>query len=399
MRLALVTHQFFPAYYTGVERIALNLAEQLRRMGHRALIVTAAEHSSGSTEPYAVGGVAVRPVEALFTDLARPWLQPAGIRRDLARLFDDERIELVHVLQPMRLPQAFDAAESRRIPTIAHVADFGYLCARINLIRSDGTLCTTAAGGDACAGVCGIPSAPQRLRWGTSTLARAGAVVSPCRFTIGVFAAEGFDAGGWHHIPWGVDYALYPDRFPPPERGGLAIGFIGTLLEAKGPRVLVDAVRLLPGRPIRLELYGGSFHEQSYADDLRRRADGDERIVFAGSYDHSELPGILARLDAVAIPSLWHENLPTTGLNAIAAGVPLVVSNVGGLTELLDDYDAGFAFRVGDASALAELLERLLDDPELLRRVRERMRRPPSIEEEAWRLESVYLDVLAARGN
>src|SRR5207237_8054931 len=108
---------------------------------------------------------------------------------------------------------------------------------------------------------------------------------------------------------------------------------------------LVEAVRLRHGRPLRLELYGGSFHEQGYEAELRRLAGADPRIAFRGSYSHEELPGILAGLDAVAIPSLWHENLPTTGLNAVAAGVPLPVSNVGGLVELPGHLDCGLAFR------------------------------------------------------
>jgi glycosyltransferase involved in cell wall biosynthesis len=397
VHVALVTHQFFPAFYTGVERIALNLSAQLRRMGHSCVVVTSAEHSSGGTDPYFVDGALVRPVETLRTDLARPWQQPKPVRRALGRVLDEEGTEVLHVLQPMRLAAAFDEAARLRLPVVAHIADFTYLCARVNLLRADGSLCTTAAGGKACAEVCGILDARTRLRWAESTLAAAEAVISPCRFTIDVYGAEGFDTGRWHHVPWGVDYTLHPQRLPAPGRGPLTIGFIGTLLHAKGPRVLVEAARLLPGAELRIELYGGSFHEQAYEAELRALAGDDPRISFEGSYSHEELPRILAGLDAVAIPSLWHENLPTTGLNAIAAGVPLLVSNVGGLVELLDDYDCGFAFRVGDASALAQLLDSLLQDPGLLAGVRRRMRLPPSIEEEAWRIESVYADARAMR--
>ncbi len=127
-----------------------------------------------------------------------------------------------------------------------------------------------------------------------------------------------------------------------------------------------------------------------YEHELRRAAGSDPRIKFAGTYEHSELYGILAELDAVVVPSIWHENLPTVGLNAIAAGVPLLVSDVGGLLELVDDYDCGLSFRRGDAEDLAALLERLVCEPETLSGIRARMGYPPSVAEEAGKLEALY---------
>ncbi|MGZ4386852.1 MAG: glycosyltransferase [Gaiellaceae bacterium] len=389
MRIALVTHQFFPAFYTGVERLTLNLAAQLRRMGHDCLVVTSAEHSSGSEQPYSHEGTWVRPLVSKRADLARPWSQGLEVGMRLGAVPDDEGVELVHVMQPMRLPSVFEQARARRLPLVAHVADFSYLCARLNMLRPDNGLCPGAEDGRACIRACGIREGPQRVEWGRKALAGA-AVICPCRFTIELHAREGFDTSGWSHVPWGVDFALHPRRLSAPPGDKLVLGFVGTLLRHKGPHVLVDALRRLPDAPLELRLYGESFHEQAYERELRRLAAGDRRIRFEGSYEHAQFARVLAGLDAVAIPSLWHENLPTTGLNAIAAGVPLIVSDVGGLQELIDDYDCGLTYPVGDAGALAALLGRLLDEPGLLAGIRERMSYPPSLEEEAWRLEEAY---------
>ena len=164
---------------------------------------------------------------------------------------------------------------------------------------------------------------------------------------------SGFDTSHWHHIPWGVDYALHAEA-----PGAAATGAVASRL----PRHTARAQGRTGGRgrrssrpelKVELRLYGGSFHEQDYEHELRRIASSDPRIIFMGTYEHSELHGILAELDAVVVPSIWHENLPTAGLNAIAAGVPLLVSDVGGLLELVDDYDCGLAFRRGDAEDLA----------------------------------------------
>lgn len=395
MRIALVTHQFFPAYYTGVERLTLNLAAQLRRMGEEPVVLTSAQHSSGSARPYVHEGLRVRPVDVGRIDVARPWLQEPELAQTIARVLAEESADVVHVMHPMRLPQAFRAADLLGLPAVAHVADFGYLCARTTMIRVDGSICTDAADGACCESVCRIPAGVERVRRGRETLAHAAAVVCPCRFTIDLHAAQGFDPGNWHHVPWGTDYALHPERLPAPGGDELVLGFLGTLLRHKGLHVVLEAMRLLPGRPLRLLAWGGSFHEGDYERSLRRLAEGDPRVEFLGSYGHDELDTLLRRLDAVVIPSVWHENLPTTGLNAVAAGVPLLVSDVGGLRELIDDYRCGRSFRVGDAAALAQLLDDVLADRAELDRMRDTMAYPPSLEEEAWLVSRLYRESAA----
>jgi glycosyltransferase involved in cell wall biosynthesis len=358
-------------------------------------VVTSASHSSGELGPYLVESVRVRPLEALeAADLTlRPWLGGGAV---LGRAIREERPDVVHVLHSMRFPKVFAEASAAGIPVVAHVPDFFYPCARITMVQRDGSLCSSPERGDRCIPACGIAPARERLSWARDVLGSAGAVVSPCRATIALHRESGFDTSKWHHIPWGVDYTLHSGRLKPPPPGPLRLGFLGTLLEHKGARVAVDAVCSQPDLQVELRLYGESFHEPEYERELRRVADGDSRVIFAGAYEHSELHGLLAELDAVVVPSIWHENLPTAGLNAIAAGVPLLVSDVGGLLELVDDYDCGFAFRRGDAEDLALLLERLAREPETLLGVRARIGYPPKVEEEARRIEAVYETIRVA---
>jgi glycosyltransferase involved in cell wall biosynthesis len=297
----------------------------------------------------------------------------------------------------MRFPKVFAEASAAGVPVLAHVPDFFYPCARITMVQRDGSLCRSPEGGDCCVSECGIGPARERLAWAREVLNSAGAVVSPSRATIDLHRQSGFDTSQWHCVPWGVDYTLHPGRVKPPPAGPLRVGFLGTLLEHKGARVAVDAVCSRPELQVELRLYGESFHEREYESELRRVAGSDSRVIFAGAYDHSELHGILADLDTVVVPSIWHENLPTVGLNAIAAGVPLLVSDVGGLLELIDDYDCGFAFRRGDAEDLALLLERLVQEPETLLGIRARMGYPPKVEAEARRIEELYEAVRANR--
>ncbi len=335
----------------------------------------------------------MRPLAATGSDLERPWRGGGVVRSALAQA----RPDVVHVMHPMHFPHVFTEATAAGVPLVAHVPDFFYPCARITMVQSGGALCYSPEVGERCVSTCGIAPARQRLAWARLALDSAAAVVCPCRATIELHRQSGFDTSNWRHVPWGVDYALHPARLDPPPPGLLRVGFLGTLLEHKGVRVAVDAIRSRPDLDVELRLYGASFGQHVYERALREAAGTDPRIIFAGSYEHADLPEILAELDAVVIPSLWHENLPTVGLNAIAGGVPLLVSDVGGLTELLDDYACGIAFRRGDAEDLGALLERLAREPGLLPGIRERMASPPSVEEEVARIEALYDEVTTGR--
>jgi glycosyltransferase involved in cell wall biosynthesis len=153
-------------------------------------------------------------------------------------------------------------------------------------------------------------------------------------------------------IPNGV---AIPDR---PLDGGALVGTVTTLEPVKGLNVLLAAAQRLlsEGRDLRFAIYGkGSEREPlvAIARDL-------------GIADRVELPGRVEKGTALAglalfVLSSYMENCPMALLEAMAAGVPVVATRVGGVPEVAD----GVAELVspGDSPALAAAIGRLLDDP------------------------------------
>jgi glycosyltransferase involved in cell wall biosynthesis len=85
-------------------------------------------------------------------------------------------------------------------------------------------------------------------------------------------------------------------------------------------------------------------------------------VVFTGHLHHPVLEGVIARARAVVLPSESPENAPFTVIEAAALGVPVIVSNMGGLPELAAYFD-GFVFPSGDSPALARGIQALwMDD-------------------------------------
>jgi len=182
------------------------------------------------------------------------------------------------------------------------------------------------------------------------------------------------------------DEAVEPMALPFPD-DTFVVGFAGRIVEEKGWRVLVEAVKSLPD-DVRLAVAGDG------ADAAELEAALAGRVHMAGLLPKEELWSFAAALDCLAVPSLsrprWKEQLGQTVLDGLAMGVPVVASSSGGLPDAVGD--AGILVPEGDATALAEALRRLRDDPELRARLaaagRERFRREFSI--------PAYADKIAA---
>ena len=144
-----------------------------------------------------------------------------------------------------------------------------------------------------------------------------------------------------------------------------------TLAPHKAPHVLVEAWGRLAEdvrRRGRLTLFGPSQHFPDYVAALERRA-AAVGARLTGPLRSEEVPRALAETDLLVVPSVWFENAPLAILEARATETPLLVSDLGGMAELVEPDRHGWRFRPGDADDLARRLERVLVDPTILERL------------------------------
>jgi glycosyltransferase involved in cell wall biosynthesis len=145
--------------------------------------------------------------------------------------------------------------------------------------------------------------------------------------------------------------------------------FVGLLTPRKGVLDLLAASRLLRERgvPHRLCLLGGTPDEGPEAE-AAVRAGVDEGVELLGTRAPKEMPGEFAAADVFCQPSRW-EAMPLSVLEAMAAGLPVVATDVGDVHREVVDGTTGYVVPVKDPGALADALERLLADPGLRRRM------------------------------
>ena len=116
----------------------------------------------------------------------------------------------------------------------------------------------------------------------------------------------------------------------------------------------------------------------------------------------TDIADLLRLMDVVVLPSL-QESFPRVPLEAMAMGVPVVATTVGGIPESVSDGETGILVPPGDGAAIRDALVRLVDDPALRKRMgetgRRRVREQFSIEANIARTEALYLEVLQAGGH
>jgi glycosyltransferase involved in cell wall biosynthesis len=146
------------------------------------------------------------------------------------------------------------------------------------------------------------------------------------------------------------------------------VGFVGRLTRDKGIPELTEAFLRLGGQfpDLRLLLLGLFEDEDPLPVDTRRYLETHGPVIFAGLVE--DTAAYYALMDVFVLPS-HREGLPNAVLEAQAAGLPVVASRATGVVDAVVDGETGLLFPVGDATALADAVARLLRDKALARKL------------------------------
>jgi glycosyltransferase involved in cell wall biosynthesis len=421
LRILFTTHQFFPESRAGVEIVTLGLARELEARGHEPFVLAAKRtvpHSDllpGETEDYELEGIPVRRIGRPEEGLTRPYDlnyrndAMAGKTREYLREVDPDLVHIMH-LQGLSASVLL-VCEELGLPTIFTAADFWTVCPVVDLRRHDGAMCegpdvshcvrciasrstdprlrkaarlvpgaVTGAAGLASRTPLSRLSFPlrqieavgERPAYIRDRMRSADGILAYTHLTRDLLLANGIGRGKIRVSSYGIDTS-HVAHVPAERRPSstLRVGFVGTLAPHKGPDVLVRAFHLLPPETdATLSLHGSDRGFEAYAAGLRDLAENDPRISFPGSFSREELADVLANLDVLVVPSLWYENAPGVIFEAFAAGMPVIATDLGGMSEFVKPGENGLLFALGDPQDLADQLSTLIEDSSLLGRLR-----------------------------
>jgi len=217
-------------------------------------------------------------------------------------------------------------------------------------------------------------------------LGRVDLFLSPSKFLMNMFIRHGIPKNKIVYSRYGFrkDLIKYKDR---KHSSGSIIrfGFIGRIVPTKGVHILLKAFNRMRNKNARLLVFGYYGNLLSY---LKRYA--NERVYFMGGFHNREIDKILDQIDVLVVPSIWYENSPLVIQEAFLAGIPVIASNIGGMAELVKDRINGFTFKVGDIDDLAEKMDYIADNPEILNDIRPSRDSVRSIEDDAKSTLEIY---------
>ena len=374
MKVGIVTQSYYPRY-GGVTENVHNTALELRRRGHDVTIITG--RFRDRREPEAgcgverVGTNVLVPFNQAFVDLT----VGLGLRRRLRALLRAGDFDVVHIHNPTAPTLPLLAIEEARGATV-------------------GTFHSTV----------GRSLLQDAFRdWLDRAAARLDARIAVSRTAEA--SARLYHPGEYHVIPNGVDVERFQPGLEPFERwrdpARVNLLFVGRLDPRKGVQHLLAAMPEVVARTrgrARLLIVGNS----ALRPRLERGVPAALRphIHFLGHVPSADLPRWYATGDVFVSPASGNESFGIVLLEAMAAGVPVVATDIPGYRSVIQPGENAEAFPPGDVGALARALVRLVDDParraELARRGRSRAL------EFAWprvidRIEGVYRQVLERR--
>ena len=449
VKILLAAHQFFPESRAGTEILTLGLARALRARGHAVWVLAAkrsrpfSELRPGEVEDYLVDGIPVRRVGRPHESLSRPYIlnyrnpQMAALVRDYAM---EIRPEVVHFMHLQGLSATAVHAVREVFPVIYTATDFWAICPVVDLRRHDGKMCLGPDMGHCprclasrqpdyvptrllarvpagvfrlASGLTHLPAGaapmPLRqlryLRWRQAYIREAvnssDLVLAPSRLMKELLVRNGINPRLVRVTAYGIDTSRIPrSASERKEKGPLRVSFIGTLAPHKGCDLLIRAFRRLPRHASAvLAIHGPSTGFESFGERLARLAGGDRRIVFHGAFPPERVGDVLSRTDVLVVPSRWYENTPVVIYQAFAAGVPVVATNLGGMSEVVEHGRNGLLFQLDDVAGLERQLRRLVEEPGLLERLRSGIGPVKTVEQSAKEMELVYSEIVARRSD
>ena len=398
--------QFYPPVIGGEERHVRNLSVELAARGHDVHVACLDVGEPPQPDPgvtvHSLDNVGVR-VPSLYPTADRPLALPMPdplASWALSRLVGEIRPDVVHAHNWI-INSYLPLTAARRLPLVYSLHDYSHVCATKRLMYDD----------EPCSG----PAPRKCLECSTGwygagrgpviwSLVRSGRPVrnkvvdlfTPVSRFVAV--ANQLDGQGvpWEVVPNFVPDSLLPARDLPrdpalPEDGYLF--YAGDLSEQKGVGTVLAAYATLdPDTRPALVLVG--------------RADMDlsslpEGAVVHEKWEHERVLSGFGHALAAVLPSQWPDPCPTTVLEAMALGAPLVTTHMGGIADMVADGESALVVAPGDVSATAAALTRVIAEPEL----RVRLAAQASVEVRRYRqsvvaaqLEGIYEGLVASGG-
>lgn len=408
MKVLYLIHQFYPEYQSGTEKFIFNMAFMTQKSGHKVKVVTYGfydrsffdqEDKKIIWKEFIYKGIPVLAFQIKEQPMDLHISLVDNTAYDFAKkIIKEEAPDMIHLGHPMRVHQFFKAAKELNVPVVTTLTDFFLICPRVILAPTRDSLCSGPEKGEACKRLCwglGERFLVDRLNAGQEIVRSADVIVAPSKFLAQIFVneIEGLrilvNNHGMRYVNIKESQKVYTQSSP------IVFGFTGYIQYHKGVHLLIKAFSAIDNRDVKLVIYGPG--DEGYLDQLFEIAHGDDRIEFKGPFSSEQLADIYQEIDVLVTPSICYESYSLVLHEALASNVPVIASDLGGLTEKIKNGENGLIFIPGDVDDLRDKMALILNDREVLNRYKKNIKSElsiPNVEQEAYWYLRIYRSLI-----
>ena len=250
------------------------------------------------------------------------------------------------------------------IPIIYTIHDFWLYCVKGQLINKQKEICSgpSVQNCTSCSPyVVNQQEVSETTKHMMETIDNVDIFISPSHTLRDFFINQGVNSNKIKYLKYGFNTKkiIYNKKgFASDTK--INFGFMGRVIPTKGIKVLVDVFNELPNE--NLSIYGGIGAQKRFLET--------KNINFKGGYDNNTINDVLQDIDVLIVPSIWYENAPLVIQEAFLAGIPVITSDLGGMSELVINNENGFTFDVGSKTHLKEIILKIINDPTILNRLK-----------------------------
>jgi glycosyltransferase involved in cell wall biosynthesis len=366
-----------PNYVGGAELVAHRHAIALKELGHEVAVY--AGNLAPKARQYALkkGKYEGLPVERINLHLDDFGVEPLRYSRravedpfmNLVREFKPDVVHF-HNLQGLSLGLV-NVAREAGARTVLTLHDYWGFCFKNTTLKHDGVVCEDYTKCEEC-----LPqmrdefgkliSINVRKDFFKEHFALIDEFISPSAYLAGLYIKAGFPAERFNVIGNGVDVGGLSRIEKKLSNHIVRFSYLGYFGKHKGIATLLDALRYIPQCDgLRINLAGEGSELENYHSQLKQSRNR-KAVKFWGKRDYRQIGEVYRETDVLVVPSIWPENQPGTILEAMAAGLPVIASDIGGIPELVEDGATGFLFEPGNPEKLSERMKMFLNDPNLI---------------------------------
>ncbi len=368
-----IIHGYPPYYMAGSEVYTFNLANELSKF-FNITIFTRVENDF--KEPYSINESNENDITVIRVNKPNRDYTFRSKYEDnkMAKIFEKYLVrikpDIVHIGHLSHLTIFIvEIIKKYEIPIVFTLHDYWMMCIRGQLIRDDLSLCS-GPHIEKCS-ECNRKYFTSHshakeeisnwLRMLKTINGHVDLFISPSKFLQKKYIEYGIPEDKIIYLDYGFNKELFNGIKRNPSFK-IRFGFLGRIVPVKGISLLIEAFNEIDHTKAELNIYGKLPNSYMFLKEQCYNS----AINFKGSYNYNEISKILSNVDVLVTPSIWFENSPLVIHEAFLAKIPVITSNLGGMTELVIHKKNGLLFKPENVEDLTKKMDLFINDPKLI---------------------------------